>query len=141
MGWEMWCPFPEMRRRRVLNLFPPLCLSLSSSLYPLSLIPAFHAAAEAEKKRGRKKVQSWELGISISGDVSSSPEGFSSLDLGAFHPGGGRREEKKEESMKIFSHYILHGRRGGRGRGNRKSFPQLIARGGKEAKESGFADF
>ena len=130
--------FPKCVVVRVLNLFSPLlCLSLSSSLYPLSLIPAFHAAAEAEKKRGRKKVQSWELGISISGDVSSS-EGFSSLDLGAFHPGGGRREKKKRRVHEDFflttSFMEEEEAKEEEGEEAKKVFPQLIARGGKEAK-------
>ncbi len=58
MGWEMWRPFPEMRRRRVLNLFSPLlCLSSLSSLV---LNPCLSCGGRGGEEEGEEK--SFELG-------------------------------------------------------------------------------
>ena len=63
-GWWQWwwdgvgdvAPFSRNASSPGLESFPPLlCLSSLSPLHPLSLIPAFHAAAEAEKKKGGGK--------------------------------------------------------------------------------------
>ncbi len=134
-GWWQWwwdgvgdvAPFSRNASSSGLESFFPSCVfPFSSSLYPLSLIPAFHAGTEAEKKSSELGTGDFHLWRCVV--VARKDSRLLTSERFILEEVGGEKRRVHED----FSHYILHGRRGGRRRGTRKSFPQLIALGGKK---------